>query len=194
MTGGVAPALDPRDLERHRSYLLRFAIALLRNHARAEDAVQETMLAAVQGIERFSAKSSVRTWLVGILRHKIVDSIRRTNREESFDPDEYERADPDLDALFKQDGRYVERPAEWTDPETALSQRRFFEVLEQCMAGLPRNTALVFSMREVAGMETSEICAALGISVSNCGVLLYRARMRLRECLEKNWFERGKDR
>ena len=97
----------------------------------------------------------------------------------------------DMDALFRPDGHYAEKPADWGDPEEALSRRRFFAVLEQCMQSLPKNTARAFAMREVMGLETDEICATLGISSSNCWVLLYRARMKLRECLERNWIGAG---
>ncbi len=117
--------------------------------------------------------------------------MRQTRREESLDQNEEEQPDSDGDPFFGRNGRYAERPADWGDPEAALSQRRFFEILEQCMEGLPKSTARVFAMREVMGMETIEICATLGISTSNCGVLLYRARMRLRDCLGKNWFVQG---
>ena len=161
----------------------------LRNHAQAEDAVQETLVAAIRGIETFAGGSSVRTWLTGILKHKIIDSMRKSRREQSLD--QYETSADDMDPMFLADGHYADKPADWGDPEQALSQRRFFEALEQCMASLPKATAQAFAMREVMGLDTKEICASLRITDSNCWVLLYRARMRLRECLEKNWIGAG---
>ncbi len=179
------------DLERHRPVLLRFAMLQLRNRAQAEDAVQEALIAAIQGAKNFAGKSSVRTWLVGILKHKIVDHIRRSRREEPLDLPDAETSLEDFDVLYREDGHYASMPAEWGDPEAALSQRKFFETLERCLEGLPKNAARVFMLREVMGMETAEICKELAITATNCWVLLYRARMSLRACLEKRWFAIG---
>jgi RNA polymerase sigma-70 factor (ECF subfamily) len=181
--------LDARDLDVHRPQLLKYAMLQLRNHAEAEDAVQETLVAAIRGIETFAGGSSVRTWLTGILKHKIIDSMRKSARAQSLD--QHEASAQDMDGFFLADGHYADKPADWGDPEQALSQRRFFEVMEQCMASLPKVTAQAFAMREVMGLDTKEICATLRITDSNCWVLLYRARMRLRECLEKNWIGAG---
>jgi len=176
------------ELEGHRSSLFKFAMLQMRNKAQAEDVVQETLLAAMQGGERFTGKSSVRTWLTGILKHKIIDQFRRSSREHSSDFDDSEDSSGDFDALFNERGAYAERPADWGSPESALSQKRFFEVLERCMQGLPGNTARIFAMREIMGLDTEEICKEGGISATNCGVLLYRARMALRLCLDQRWF------
>ena len=185
-----SPAPTPLELERHRPYLLRFALLQLRDRAAAEDAVQDALLAAIQGASRFAGQSSVRTWLVGILKHKIIDSVRKTARERPA-----ERSDgggvEDLDAFFSDDGHFAEAPGEWASPERSLEERRFFEALERCLQALPRNTASAFTMRELMGLETEEICKELGISTSNCWVMLYRARMSLRACLERTWFLPG---
>ncbi len=187
-TEAMGSPLDPRELEKYREDLLRFAMMQLRDRARAEDTVQETLVAAIQGIGKFAVRSSVRSWLTGILKHKIIDAIRKTHREIPFDQNESSHAESDGTFFFGSDGRYAEPPADWGDPEAALSQRAFFEMLEQCMESLPKSTARVFAMREVLGMDTTEVCESLGISASNCGVLLYRARMRLRDCVGKKWF------
>ena len=181
--------VDPQDLDRHRPQLLKYAMLQLRNHAQAEDVVQETLVAALRGAETFAGGSTVRTWLIGILKHKIIDTIRKASREQSLD--RYESSAEDMDPMFLPDGHYADKPADWGDPEQALSRHRFFEVLEQCMDSLPKTTARAFAMREIMGLDTKEICASLSISTSNCWVLLYRARMRLRECLERNWIEAG---
>jgi len=165
----------------------------LRNASHAEDVVQETLVAAVQGADRFAGQSSVRTWLIGILKHKIMDHFRRQSREAPLAALEEETSLDDLDARFKPDGHFLENPAlvpgaDWGDPDAALSQSRFFEVLEECMGRLPQNTARVFNMREIMGMDTEEICKELGITPTNSWVLLYRARMSLRECLQSKWF------
>ena len=188
MTGNTRTAVDVHDLETHRQALFKFAMLQLRNETYAEDCVQETLIAAIQGAERFSGGSSVRTWLVGILKHKIIDHFRKASREQQPDAHDEETSLDDFDALFKQDGHFIDEPCAWANPEDALSQSRFFEVLERCMEGLPKNTARVFVLREVMGTDTDEICKELSITSNNCWVLLYRARMALRECLQQRWF------
>lgn len=176
------------ELEGHRPYLMRFALLQLRDRSAAEDAVQETLLAAIQGAERFAGQSSVRTWLIGILKHKIIDSIRKSTREQASSLGAGESGTEDLDAYFESDGHFIEPPAEWRSPESALEERRFFDALERCLQTLPGNTARAFAMRELLGLDTDEICKELRITPSNCWVMLYRARMNLRTCLERTWF------
>ena len=183
-----APAVEVRELESHRRALLRYAMAQLRDETHAEDCVQETLSAAIQNAERFAGQSSVRTWLIGILKHKILDHHRKTSRDRAVSLTDEETSVEDFDVLFKPDGHYVEPPATWADPEQALTQREFFEVLEACMDKLPSTTALVFRMREIMGLEVEDICRELAITANNCWVLLYRARMSLRLCLEQRWF------
>ena len=189
----AAPAIELRELESHRTALLRFAMAQLRDETHAEDCVQEALSADIQNADRYAGDSSVLTWLIGILKHKILDHFRRASRERTVSLDEETSLD-DFDALFKEDGHYIDPPAEWADPEQALTQREFFAVLENCMNGLPKNTALVFKMREILGVEVEEICKELSITANNCWVLLYRARMSLRMCLEQRWFDTARPR
>ena len=186
-------SVDGLELDKHRPHLIKFAMVQLRNATYAEDEVQEALVAALQGADRFAGQSSVRTWLIGILKHKIMDHFRRQSREAPLPDLAEETSLEDLDARFKPDGHFLENPAlvpgaDWGDPEATLSQSRFFDVLEECMARLPRNTARVFSMREIMGMDTEEICKELGITPTNTWVLLYRARTALRECLQSKWF------
>ncbi|MDX1374502.1 MAG: sigma-70 family RNA polymerase sigma factor [Burkholderiales bacterium] len=176
-------------IEQQRPYLLRFAALQLRDPNAAEDAVQETLLAALAGEAKFAGRSNLRTWLTGILKHKIVDSIRRAAREPSV---EIEDAG-EFDALFRGNGHWLERPAAWSEPQGALEQKQFFAVLEQCLARLPEKTARVFMMREHLGLETEQICKELGITPTHCWVLLYRARMSLRLCLDERWFQSGSE-
>ena len=180
-----------RDLDQHRGYLLRVARMQLRDEALAEDVVQETLLAALSG-SGFSGKSSLRTWLTGILKHKIVDAIRKRQREptvaSAFGDIESELDIEDFDGLFKDNGEWNARLTDWGDPDAALNRRQFFEMMELCLEKLPPNTARVFMMREVMELETDEICKELAITANNLWVILYRARMSLRECVEQNWF------
>jgi len=177
------------ELQIHRSYLLRVAQLQLRDRETAEDVVQDTLLAALAGQEGFTGKSSVKTWLTGILKHKIVDAIRRKQRDpilESSLPEEIDLED--FDGLFKENGSWDTRPTEWGDPEAALNRQQFFDILQFCLDKLPPNTGRVFMMREVMELESDEICKELLITANNLWVILYRARMALRECLEQNWF------
>jgi len=179
--------IDARELEQHRTALTRYAVWLLGNRAAAEDAVQETMLAALQAPASFSGRSSMRTWLFGILKHKVADTFRRQAREQPLEDDSDESIG-EVRTLFTEDGQWREPPSDWGDPEATLNQRRFFEVLESCIERLPKNAARVFTMREIMGMETDEICKVVGITPNNCFVMLHRARMSLRGLLEQDWF------
>ena len=177
------------ELETHRRYLLRVAELQLRDPDLAEDVVQETVLAALGAAASFTGKSSVKTWLTGILKHKIVDAIRQKQRQPIFQASFDEECDLDeFDPMFKDNGAWEAPPADWGDPENALSQRQFFDIMEFCLEKLPPNTARVFMMREVMELESDEICKELTITANNLWVILYRARMALRQCLEQNWF------
>jgi RNA polymerase sigma-70 factor (ECF subfamily) len=172
----------------HRAYLLRVAMLQLRNNEAAEDVVQDTIVAALQGAQGFSGRSSVRTWLTGILKHKIVDAIRRKTREPAFAALDDECQIDDFDPLFDESGHWQNPPADWGNPEGDLSRQQFFDVVQFCLEKLPPNTARVFMMREVMELEGDEICKELTISSTNLWVILYRARMALRQCLEQHWF------
>lgn len=175
-------------LAQHQGYLLRYARLQLRNDAWAEDAVSETLLAALAKPQSFGNRSQLKTWLVGILKHKVIDILRQRQREVSLDAGDGDGGE-ELDALmFKADGHFASRPAEWGDPEQALKSRQFFEVLETCAEKLPAAMARVFMMREWLELSSEEICKELQLTPTNLYVQLHRARLRLRECLELNWF------
>jgi len=177
------------ELDTHRRYLLRVARLQLRDRDLAEDVVQETFLAALAGRAGFSGRSSIKTWLTGILKHKIVDAIRNKQRrpvaaaafDETLDVDAH-------DAMFTDDGAWKAPPADWGDPENALAQSEFMDVLARCLDKLPPATARVFTMREILELESDEICKELSITANNLWVILHRARLLLRRCLEQNWF------
>jgi RNA polymerase sigma-70 factor (ECF subfamily) len=177
------------EFEGYRRYLFKFAMLQIRDQDAVEDLVQETMVAALTAADGFSGKSSVRTWLTSILIHKIIDLRRKAGRQHSISIDALQEdgGAESVEALFKESGRYVELPRDWGDPEKALSQRRFFEVLEACVQGLSETAARVFLLREMMGFSTEEICRELSVSSTNCSVLLYRARMRLRTCMDQRW-------
>lgn len=168
--------------------LLRFAMLQLRNDSMAEDVVSETFLAILEKPDDFEGRSSLRTYATGILKYKIIDVIRKRGREVHIEPMDEQSMDDAIDALFAQDGHWREPPAAWQQPEKCLEQRQFFEALQMCVDRLPPRVARVFMMREWLDTDVDDICTELDITATNCGVMLYRARMRLRECLALNWF------
>jgi RNA polymerase sigma-70 factor (ECF subfamily) len=175
-------------LAAHGTALYRHALLHLRDPHKAEEAVQDTLVAALQARERFAGQASVRTWLIGILKHKIVDTFRREAREAPLDdPDRLSEADIDTDAAFKADGHWAERLADWGNPEDTLRSKQFLEILQRCLDFLPARLARLFVLREVLEEDTENICQELAITPTNVWTMLYRARMGLRDCLARNW-------
>lgn len=177
-----------RELADMRSQLLGFARLQLRNDSWAEDAVSETVMAVLEKPAAFAGQSSLKTYVIGILKHKIVDQLRSVQREVQVARDDDGSDEDAFDALFAADGHWRSAPRDWGDPEASFARTEFFEILQLCIDRLPPNIGRIFMMREWLEFETDEICKELRISPSNCWVMLYRARMRLRECLELNWF------
>jgi RNA polymerase sigma-70 factor (ECF subfamily) len=187
--------IDSDVLAALRPDLLRFARLQLRDAAAAEDAVQEALLAALDNARQFAGRAEARTWVFGILKHKIVDIIRqqaRSTNVSAYSSDE-ESLDQTFETLFKENSHWTPaaRPRDWGDPEAALRQQHFWNVFDACLNHLPENTARVFMMREFLDFETPEVCRELGITVNNCNVILHRARNALRGCLENGWFAQG---
>ena len=178
-----------QQLVRQYDYLQRFARLQLRNQAWAEDAVSETVLAALTKPQAFANRSQLKTWLVGILKHKIIDALRHHRREVSgLDTVEDDDTDP-LEYLgFKADGHFTQAPADWGNPEQHTSSRQFLEVLDACTNQLPATQGRLFLMREWLELSSEEICKELDLTPTNLYVQLHRARLRLRACLELNWF------
>jgi RNA polymerase sigma-70 factor (TIGR02943 family) len=177
------------DVAALRSYLLRFARLQLRNDAWAEDAVSETMLAAIAKPQSFAGNSQLKTWLVGILKHKVIDTLRANLREVNASDIFPDREGDELDAIgFKTDGHFLEAPAPWGNPDQDLSQQQFMAVMDACVAKLPPVQGRLFLMREWLELDAQEVCKELNITATNLYVQLHRARLRLRECLELNWF------
>ena len=172
-----------------RGYLMRFARLQLRNETWAEDAVSETLLAALAKPQAFEARSQLKTWLVGILKHKIIDALRQRQREVTLDSGtDDDNADPLEQMAFKADGHFAERPADWGNPEQDLKSRQFMAIMDACTQKLPPVQGRLFLMREWLEMSSDDICKELGLTSTNLYVQLHRARLRLRECLELNWF------
>ena len=186
---------DPdRWVDDHGDYLFKFAVARLRDPVKAEDAVQETFLAALKGWKTFQGRSAEKSWLVGILKNKIYDYYRKAGRETTFTDLEFysdEEGDRFVPDGLARGGWIHERgPLEWPQPGASLDNEAFWKTFHDCAGKLPKNVAAVFTLREVDDMASKEICALLDISEANLWVMLHRARMALRRCLETRWFGR----
>ncbi len=188
MTGpgdGPVRTLPPADawVDLYGDVLFRYALARVADEDAARDLVQDTLVAAVRARGAFGGRSSPRTWLVGILKHKIADLFRRRAREAP--PDE---ADPEQD-LFDTGGRWRTPPGRWrTDPSELASRRQFWQILGRCLSELPSRQAGAFALRELEGYDTAQLCQELGVTPTNAWVLLHRARLGLRRCLEAGGF------
>ena len=191
---GVPTLLDPQFLENLRQQMIKFATLQLSNPHQAEDAVQEALMGALKNTASFGGRAALKTWVFAILKHKIADVLRhkqRTVNAGSLMRDDEENED--FAELFNAKGFWLadERPQAWGDPAACLQERQFWTVFEACLQHLPGQQGRVFMMREFLELESSEICASVGISTSNLNVMLHRARLRLRECLENRWFAKG---
>ena len=175
-----------------RQPLLRFALMQLRNAAVAEDVVSETMLAILEKPDGFEGRSTLRTYATGVLKFKIIDVLRRQGREVAIAAGDDQTLDDAIDALFDASGHYRDPPAAWQQPDAALHQQQFMAALQLCIEGLPPRLARVFMAREWLEQDVDEVCGELGITANNCGVMLHRARMQLRECLNQQWFADAK--
>jgi RNA polymerase sigma-70 factor (ECF subfamily) len=169
-------------------YLYRYALARVSDSETAEDIVQEALAAAIQSFERFQGRSSIKTWLVAILKRKIVDHYRR--RSNYQETDNVDAIADRIDGLFDDTGHWRNMPGEWaSNPVQAYEQKEFMDIMYQCLAGLPKRLAEIFMLREFEAIDTQTICNQMKISQSNSWVMLYRARMQLRACLEENWLD-----
>jgi len=170
-------------LEKHGDYLFNFAIGQLRDEHVAEDLVQDTFLAALKARSSFEGQSSDRTWLVGILRHKICDHLRRVTRNRAVyvQPDA-ERTN-DNEAWDEATLWLHEAAEDCTHPARRMELGEFREALEMALGQLPPRVAEVFKLYEMEEQSNPEICKQLNISESNLWVMLHRARKQLREQL-----------
>lgn len=185
-------ARDPwQVLAGERPFLLRLARLQLGSQADAEDAVQDTLLGAARGWSGYAGRATLRSWLTGILRHKIVDLIRsRRPGADAPAPACAVDGEAEFDGLFTPDGAW--HPDTFVDTmcgATLAAQRQLLDIVELCMRRLPEDTARLFLMREYLGMELKEIEEHCMLTNANLRVVLYRARMRLRECTVRSWGE-----
>lgn len=188
---------DPETwLDHHGSALYRFAILRLRDAHKAEEVVQDTLVSALQARERFNGGASVRTWLIGILKHKIMDQFRHEARETPLQSPDLVSADDELFAeedFFDSKGSWREKVSDWGNPEDSLERSQLIAILQHCLDALPERLGRLFMMREVMEESTETICQEMEISPTNVWTMLYRARMGLRQCLDQNGAGRARN-
>jgi RNA polymerase sigma-70 factor (ECF subfamily) len=189
MDTGPAPrstATNPDQwVDAHADSLFRYALTRLRQRADAEDVVQETLLAALRAHRTFRGDSAERTWLMGILRHKVVDRIRIAARETVFEPLPIK----DVEHWGTSKNQWLHPPKSWSGDPVRLSENvEFWQQVRACFSALPALQAQVFALRTFDGLDAEDICKQVGVSATNLWVLLHRARLRLRACLESSWF------
>jgi RNA polymerase sigma-70 factor (ECF subfamily) len=192
--GPAGAGLNPeRWVDEYGDILFGFAAARVRNRALAQDLVQETFLAAIKASKGFAGRSTERSWLFGILRNKLVDHYRLQKREAAFtdsDPFLPEEQGAFSESRLGRDGWVMKHaPKPWQTPDGTLVSKEFQTAFKGCLSRLPDKVALSFVLREVDGIPPEEICKVLGVSPNNLWVMLHRARMGLRRCLEMSWFE-----
>lgn len=196
-SGKPETRLDPeRWIDDHGDYLYHYALSRLRDPVRAEDFVQDALLGALRSMDRYEGRSAERTWLTGILRNKILDHFRKSGRETTFtDLDFYAEEEKESFANPSYPDHWTAEhgPNEWKHAGENLDHEAFWKAFQSCSAKLPERVARVFLMREVDAIESDAICETLNITPNNLWVMLHRARMALRRCLEVSWFGKPSD-
>ena len=168
----------PDWIKEHGDSLFRFAIMRVNDENLAADLVQNTLLAAIVAKDSFQGKSSVKTWLLGILKHKIMDHFRLKKKESVLQEAELDSLGP---SDFSTVGTWSEKPKSWNmSPEKVLENENARRMLWDCIESLPTRMRLLCVLREIDGESTETICEKMNLSVSNFSVLLYRTRHKLR--------------
>lgn len=177
-------------LEDYGDILYRYALLRVCSQTTAEDLVQDTLLAGIQSFHNFSGKSSVQTWLVSILKHKIIDHFRKSRKEGT----EFFEVDPGNDLFsqqFDENGHWKTPPTAWATPDDTLENEQFWQVYRQCLSNLPGRMSDLFMLRTMEGLSSEDCCKILDFKTTNqLWVTLSRARMKLRHCLETHWFNK----
>jgi RNA polymerase sigma-70 factor (ECF subfamily) len=174
-----------RWLDEHGDALYAYALPRVRNPDVAEDLVQETLLAGIKAHKDFAGLSAERTWLIGILKHKLIDHLRKSARQRPLS-----ELDVDVtEEFFDSHGHWKTASPDWQGrPDALLERAEFRDVLQSCLAKLPSRIAQLFWLREAEDIDTEQICQEMGITPTNVWTMLHRARLGLRRCLGENWF------
>lgn len=181
-------SLDPNTwVDKYGNYLYNYAISRVYNQVIAEDLVQETFFSAVKAIDRFEGRSTIKTWLTSILKRKIIDHYRKNarNKEDALlDDDQFFQTDGILKGHWEDD----HLPVKWDNTEGLSESEEFYNVLKECLSFLPPKMAATFTMKEIEEFSTEETCKELDISPTNLWVMIHRAKLKLRKCIETKWF------
>ncbi len=173
-------------VDKYGDYLYSFALYRIQDDVLAQDLVQDTLVAALHAKERFKGASSEKTWLTGILKHKIIDIIRKKYREPVFEDNILDTQA--MHACFDDKGKWKNGSEKWaSNPELLLEQKAFLNIVKKCLQALPKRPARALTLRELEGETTKAICKLLNITTANCWVILHRARFLMRKCIETNW-------
>ena len=177
-------------VELYADDLYAYAFKTIPNPHQAENLIQETFLAALKAKDSFKGNSTEKTWLIGILRHKISDYLRLKYKEVSVSSLVTE--DMNIDSFFDNE-TLKKKPGSWNiQPDQLLEKEDFWKTFEECLKKLPPKAAEAFSLSELEEMNSKEICKVLNVTATNLWSLLHRARIQLRQCLQMNWFEHDK--
>ena len=181
--------LDPNQwITRYADYLYNYTIVRVKDRETAEDLVQETFFAGLKSMVNFKGEASERTWLISILKRKIIDYYRKINSAKG-------KAEVKMNFYTEgeREGEWIEErvPNSWNSQvEKDIENRELGMALEKCIDALPEKYAIVFRMKTIDQFETEEICKELNITSSNLWVIIHRARTQLRRCMEVNWFKK----
>lgn len=177
-------------IEQYGDYLYRYALMQLRDQQHAEDIVQETLLAALQAQDKFSGKSTEKTWLTGILRHKILDFLRKKYRDQAHLQMPEQTDTLAVDFYFDTQDHWEPKPKSWANPRASLEEKDFWQQFSKCVDKLPDRVSQAFNARMIDEIPYEDLCKILNISSTHLGVMLHRARLQMRQCLEQNWFRK----
>lgn len=186
------PEIDSEQwVERYGDAMFRYTLVRVKDPVAAEEIVQTALVAALQAQHTFAGKSSEKSWLFGILKHKIMDHFRSIKNQRNHELTPEDDADP-YENAYNENGHWVSPPRSWeVDPEKAAENTQLLEALNHCLEGLSDKFRNIFVMKEIEGMSSEDICKEMGIQPTNLWVILHRARNQLKKCLEANHWPRG---
>lgn len=174
-------------VHRYTHELYAWALSKTSNWTLSEDLVQDTFLAAAENLDRFKGDSQPKTWLFGILKNKIADHYRKQNSR----PQTHHVPSDNLSEFFDDQGRWKKnaQPYPWTnESENLLDNSSFKRILETCMGKLPEQMRICLYLTYFQGKKGPEVCQEIGLAATNYWKIMSRARLHLRDCLDKLWF------
>ena len=190
--------LEPKQwVERYADYLYSYAYSRVAKEQLAEDLVQDTFFAGLRARDTYRQTASEKTWLISILKHKIIDHYRKKSTQNELNIfDKPSKGDDEGSGYFEsttsaKQGHWVEAatPRQWQKTfETSVDSDEFYSIYKRCMGKLPERWAAAFTMKNMDDLDTDDICKELGITASNYWVMMHRAKLQLRACMQKNWF------